>query len=177
MADIVSADGIHILPWIKTGDQHKDRHSTLNWPNQAKPPPKDWKIWAQVLSHLETRGKLSHPLGRWTGTSHQTWHGYVDSSLHYYEQSSHKTWLVFKPFFKPSSTVTRASTKVWYDMASPMATTPPESLRPATNISTTARLGESFTSHTVLQHLSPNPSQKKHTTSSPIRSIHVSLVH
>jgi hypothetical protein len=29
-ADIVSADGTHILPWIKTGYQHKDRHSTLN---------------------------------------------------------------------------------------------------------------------------------------------------
>ena len=143
-ADIVSADGTHILPWIKTGHQHKDRLSTLNWPNQAKPPPKDWKIWTQALSRLETREKLTDPLGCWTGPSHQTWHGYVDSSFHYYEQSSDNTWQVFKPFFKPSLTVTRASTKVWYDMTSPKTTTPPDSPRPATKYINTSSLGNLF---------------------------------
>jgi hypothetical protein len=144
VADIVSADGTHILPWVKQGHRHKDRHSTLNWPNQEKPPPKDWKIWTQALSRLETREKLTDPLGCWTGPSHQTWHGYVDSSFHYYEQSSHNTWEVFKPFFKPSSTVTRASTKVWYDTTSPMTTTPPNSPRPATKYIDTSSLGNLF---------------------------------
>jgi hypothetical protein len=35
VADIASADGKLIVPWVKDGLRHRDRFSTLHWPNQA----------------------------------------------------------------------------------------------------------------------------------------------
>jgi hypothetical protein len=145
VADIVSADGTQILPWVKLGHKNKDRHSTLNWPNQGIPPPSDWRIWSQALSHLETRGRLTHTLGKWVGPSHQTWHGYVNPSFQYYETSSQGTWYKFKPFLKPKPITTRASSKLWYDeTSSTKITSPSVPLRPATKYSDTSSLGTLF---------------------------------
>lgn len=41
LADIVSTDGLCIIPDILVGAPLLDQKSTLNWPNQQRPPAKD----------------------------------------------------------------------------------------------------------------------------------------
>jgi hypothetical protein len=139
-----SADGKLIVPWVKEGLCQGDRFSTLHWPNQARPPLKDWTLWKQVLSRLEERRNLIEPLGSWTGQCHQTWHGFVDPLLNFYEESGPNIWHKFKPLLKPSVRATRASTTLWYDASSFTVATGPEGLRPATKFTDSTTLGDLF---------------------------------
>ncbi len=97
-----------------------------------------------MLPQLEERGNLIEPLGSWTGQSHQTWLGYVDPLLNFYEQSGPNIWHKFKPLLKPSVRVTRASTTLWYDASSLTVATAPDALHPATKFTDSTTLGDLF---------------------------------
>ncbi len=145
VADIASADGKQIVPWVKDGFRHKDRYSTLNWPTQARPPLRDWKLWRQALSQIEERGLLIEPLGEWTDQSHQTWHGFVDPLMNFYERSGPNNWHKFKPLIKPSERATRASRALWYDGLVFTVSNAPDGLCPATKFTDSATQGDLFT--------------------------------
>ena len=73
VSDIMTADGKAILPAIKTGQLLDDRPSNLLWPTQGRPSPQEWNIWKQHLAHMENKGKLVQPLGKWIASTHQRW--------------------------------------------------------------------------------------------------------
>jgi hypothetical protein len=58
ISDITTAEGRTIDHNIKKGQKLADRESTLLWPTQGKPSPKDWQEWKQHLGWLEHKGKL-----------------------------------------------------------------------------------------------------------------------
>ena len=79
LADIVSADGSFILPDAFIGVPLSDRKSALKWPNQQRPPSKDWAVWSSALKCLQPRNKLLRPLGTWLiSNPHQNWLWYMD---------------------------------------------------------------------------------------------------
>lgn len=65
LSDIVSANGLYILPEIKAGKTLADRQSNWDWPIQGRPTTVAWSLWNDQLSSLEHKGKLKVPLGRW----------------------------------------------------------------------------------------------------------------
>jgi hypothetical protein len=82
LADIVSADGTCILPNSFIGVPLSDRKSALKWPNQQRPPSKDWAVWSSALKSLQPRNKLLRPLGTWLiSNPHQNWLWYMDPVL------------------------------------------------------------------------------------------------
>jgi hypothetical protein len=82
LADIVSADGSLILPEAFIGVPLSDRKSDLKWPNQQRPPSKDWAVWSSALKCLQPRNKLLRPLGTWLiSNPHQNWIWYMDPVL------------------------------------------------------------------------------------------------
>ncbi len=144
MSDITSADGRYILPGIKEGHRHNDRKSTLNWPQQARPPVRDWKVWSRALGFFETRGQLTTPLGEWTNPSHQTWLSFIDPFYHYYQMDAQNYWQKFRPISYSTCQTTRGRRGLWYD-TTPSATTPPSGkLYPATKQTDLVAMGSLF---------------------------------
>ena len=78
LSDIVTANGLSILPEVKLGCCRETRISTLQWPNQGRPAPSDWMLWKAHLDSLEQHGRLCTPLGLWVGASHQVWQHFID---------------------------------------------------------------------------------------------------
>lgn len=70
LSDIVDTSGHTILLGVKQGALYH-RKSKLQWPIQGIPPRQDWQVWHKFLLHLESRGNLIQPLGKWTSPSHQ----------------------------------------------------------------------------------------------------------
>jgi hypothetical protein len=79
ISDITTAEGRTIDHNIKKGQKLVDRESTLLWPTQGKPSPKDWQVWKQHLGQLEHKGKLIVPLGLWINSTHQKWRFVADN--------------------------------------------------------------------------------------------------
>jgi hypothetical protein len=65
LTDIVSADGMCIIPDTFIGLPLLDRKSTLKWPSQQRPSDKDWAVWSSALKTLQPRNKLTNPLSEW----------------------------------------------------------------------------------------------------------------
>ena len=144
VSDITSADGSYILPEVKEGYRPRDRESTLHWLAQARPPNSDWKLWMQALTSLETRGRLTKPLGDWTKASHQQWFSHIDQNLIYYEHSPHRPWQHFPPIMRHTSRTTRAQAGPWYDTPSRCPQQPTGVLYPATKQDDPVALGNIF---------------------------------
>ncbi len=77
LSDICSADGKSILSECCRGQRPLDRHSSLNWPIQPRPPNSAWKTWQTALATLHTNGTLHTPLGAWASPTHQEWFSYL----------------------------------------------------------------------------------------------------
>ena len=76
VADISTADGrlITFEAWHGTIDP--SRPSPFTWPNQGKPPTKDWDLWRRALSLSLCNGQIrrfSIPLGSWTDDQWHKW--------------------------------------------------------------------------------------------------------
>jgi hypothetical protein len=100
LAGIVSADGQCMIPDVLAGIPLSDRKSTIQWPNQQRPPPKDWTVWSSALKSLQPRNKLVKPLGEWlvSGT-HQSWFWYIDPVLPIlYKCERQNNWLWFSTY-------------------------------------------------------------------------------
>jgi hypothetical protein len=65
LSDMVSANGRHIIPSVLQGTQLANRHSTLEWPMQRRPPQSDWVLWEVAFASL---CKNYAPL-KWPGVS------------------------------------------------------------------------------------------------------------
>ncbi len=117
LSDIVSADGLCIVPDVFIGIPLSDRKSTLRWPCQQRPCSKSWAIWKTALQILQPRNKLLAPLGAWlSAESHQTWFWYKDSILPklYRRDPSSTQCTVIQGFMNPRWT-TRASPVLVFD--------------------------------------------------------------
>ncbi len=73
LSDITTADGSRLLLGIKSNRHTQGRRSRLDWPQQDKPSKRDWTLWSEALTNLETNDKLSQPLGKWVAPTHQIW--------------------------------------------------------------------------------------------------------
>ena len=73
ISDIATANGQLIDSKYRRRERNNDRRSTWKWPCQGAPDSQAWRLWDQALAHMEQRGKLRVPLGRWIATSHQRW--------------------------------------------------------------------------------------------------------
>jgi hypothetical protein len=152
LSDIVSADGTCIIQDIFYGLQLIDRHSTLKWLQQQRPPNKDWEVWCSALRILQPRNKLEHPLGPWTThESHQSWHWFKSSnSLTYSHCDSMDTWTSYKGYPKPRrATRLSALTVLGTESRTPIAR-PPVNLLPAS---------ANFTRCTNLTTITPGPAK------------------
>jgi hypothetical protein len=119
LADIVSADGLCIIPDILVGAPLLDRKSTLNWPSQQRPSNKDWAVWSSALRSLQPKHKLVIPLGEWlVSSTHQQWFWYIDPILPllYHQPESGGNWQRFKAF-SSSRRTTRSGSKTIFDLA------------------------------------------------------------
>lgn len=58
ISDIVSADGLSLLPMAVKGERDSHRVSKLHWLQQQCPPDAVWALWDLFLSHISTRGRL-----------------------------------------------------------------------------------------------------------------------
>jgi hypothetical protein len=80
LSDIVDAAGLHIIPDILIGIPLSDCRSTLKWPNQQRPPQKDWTLWMAALHSLQPKNRLLQPLGSWlVHHTHQIWSWFCDN--------------------------------------------------------------------------------------------------
>jgi len=152
LSDIVSADGTCIIQDIFHSLPLVDRHSTLKWPYQQRPPNTDWEVWCSALRTLQPRNKLEHLLGPWTThESHQSWYWFKNShSLTYYHCDSADTWASFKGFPNPRrATRLSASTVLDTTSGTPIAR-PPVNLLPAS---------ANFTRYTNLTTITPGPAK------------------
>jgi len=80
LADICNRSWVYILPDMWAGRPNTMFTTGFHWPNQGRPPKKDWTLWqlalcqAFLVNHLLC---LDHPLGKWlqlpTQSSH-CWH-------------------------------------------------------------------------------------------------------
>jgi hypothetical protein len=116
LSNIVSADGLCIVPDVFIGIPLSDRKSTLRWPCQQRPCSKSWAIWKTALQILQPRNKLLAPLGAWlSAESHQTWFWFKDSILPklYRRDPSSTKCDVFQGFMNPRRT-TRASPVLFF---------------------------------------------------------------
>jgi len=118
LADIVSTDGLCIIPDILVGAPLLDQKSTLNWPNQQRPPAKDWAVWSSALKFLQPRNKLTTPLGKWfVGSHHQKWFWYMDPVLPYlyHQPEEDRPWHSFNGY-SSSGRNTRLGLKILFDL-------------------------------------------------------------
>jgi hypothetical protein len=99
ISDIVSADGISLLPTTVKGERAFHLASRLYWPQQQRPPAAAWAQWNLFLSHISTRGRLHQCLGDWV----------------HYDQAS-KTWQGYQPMLPQCSSRCTRQTKVWYQL-------------------------------------------------------------
>jgi hypothetical protein len=117
LTDITSADGKQIIQHYKKGILGQDRRSNLRWPTQQRPGKKAWNLWQQALQHLEERGNLIKPLGKWTTPPHQIWHWFMDPiSLVLYKEENNK-WFRCKPLTRPCNKQTCSQSKPLYQLS------------------------------------------------------------
>jgi len=117
LSDIVSADGSCIIGDVFHGLPLIDRTSTLKWPCQQRPPPKDWGVWASALRTLQPRNSLLQPLGPWLhANSHQSWFWFkaAQSPIFYYHDGEDQ-WLSYQAL--DTSWRTRSRTALIIDEA------------------------------------------------------------
>jgi len=115
ISDLVSADGIRFLPSVKKGIPLEERRSSLLWPHQGPPTKADWQIWSNALSHLETNGQLTQPLGAWQATSHQQWSYFIHLPTQMvYHQPQGFAPRQYQPIINPNAR-TRSQLRPWYD--------------------------------------------------------------
>jgi hypothetical protein len=76
LADIILADGKHILPEMECGDRDGTRSITLHW--LVSHHPAHWTTWQIFLQHISTGRRLLKPLGPWLTQPHQQWQWFHD---------------------------------------------------------------------------------------------------
>jgi hypothetical protein len=137
LSDIVSADGSCIITDVFQGLPLLDRKSTLKWPNQQRPPSKDWEIWASALRSLQPRNSLLQPLGQWMhNNSHQSWFWFkaAKSPIFYYHDGE-DNWISHRPL-DPGRRRTRSGMSLVLDetKGTPLQKRPQEELLPVSAI-------------------------------------------
>jgi hypothetical protein len=146
LTDIVSADGTCIIPDILAGIPLSDRRSSLKWPNQQRPPAKDWAVWLSALRSLQPRNKLVTPLGNWLVSNfHQSWFWFRDPLLPflYRRDTTTNQWESFRGY-SSDRRQTRSTPQLVFDLSRGQVTaSTPDTLCPAslvpdryTNLST-----------------------------------------
>ena len=69
LSDIVTADGSCLVALVLEGVRPTWKRSTYTWPRTARPSPKRWDLWKDVLTSVVLRSTssllLRHPLGAW----------------------------------------------------------------------------------------------------------------
>jgi ribonuclease HI len=115
LSDIVDASGSYIIGEYCTGKRPADRVSNLKWPIQSCPLREAWTVWKNFLQHFHTHGKLSLPLGHWTGHTHQTWFTFELSGAHIVFRKNQVTdsWLLYQPLRTQNSHNLRCS-RIWF---------------------------------------------------------------
>jgi hypothetical protein len=125
LPDITGADGKFIIPEILLEQCHPDRYSSLQWPNQLRPPAAAWVQWRTHLQSLHWDGKLHNHLGEWIHPPHQQWGTVLDQSTgHLYCQQG-KCWSYYNPTPPVTRRLTRSSTRPHYNLQSPSGAEPP----------------------------------------------------
>ena len=68
VSEAVTADGQFLTDKAWNGIRDTIMTSPYTWPMQPKPPPKDWRVWQDVLTtcYVEAGKRLKEPLGNWT---------------------------------------------------------------------------------------------------------------
>ena len=96
LSDIVTADGLSILPNIWKAVPSTDRHSRFQFARQEEPTRSQIAVWRRVLRTLvtpsvtTTRHLLALPLGAWISESNMIWSAMTfDSNL--YRRNPKKT--------------------------------------------------------------------------------------
>ncbi len=108
LADIMSADGVIIIPDCKMGRKLQDHQSALTWPTQERPTKSAWLLWSNALHHLEAFQLLRQPLRKWVAPSHQTWSWFIDAhSFCLYTQQPDHTWYYIDQLFESITTRAR----------------------------------------------------------------------
>lgn len=98
LADIVSADGKHIMHDAWHG--HKDSLclSYYSWPNQGDPATQDWNLWCWCLSLTFGSRQEQHllvPLGSWIDRQIQFWIWFFTLEQDQLYECSGHTWKVY----------------------------------------------------------------------------------
>lgn len=101
LSDIASANRRYILPEVKLGQPLTHRTSTLSWPDQDPPIKADWNLWAYHLAFLETRGRLTVPLGDWISPSHLIWHYHAEPDSGIVTYRAHDVSRSYHPVLQP----------------------------------------------------------------------------
>ena len=74
LTDISNGTGSFVTRDAYEGKRDPHRNSTWIWPNQEKPPRKDWKLWRDAIEIIWTQTgtrRLRQELGEWKETPHQ----------------------------------------------------------------------------------------------------------
>ncbi len=134
LSDIVSANGLYILPEIKAGKTLADRQSNWDWPTQGRPTTVAWSLWNDQLSSLEHKGKLKIPLGRWINWTHQQWTTCLDPQTRTLFICDSRKVRKDLPTYTNRQIQTRSTITPWDDISTMILTQeePPETVVPAT---------------------------------------------
>ena len=93
LSDISTGDGKHINYCAIHHIKNPDYVSTYKWPNQVKPPKKDWEMWNQALVQVWSKNEqheLDQPLGEYFLLPKHTlpWQYHPPSDTLYYKIST-----------------------------------------------------------------------------------------
>ena len=85
LSDIVDGSGLSISKHVYEGHRDVFRTSKWTWPNQARPPLQDWRLWRDAINYCWTgtgTTRLLRPLDRWIAPSHQLFAWYYSPSTY-----------------------------------------------------------------------------------------------
>ena len=83
LSDIVDGAGLSVSKQAYDGYRDIFRVSKWTWPNQERPPLKDWRLWRDAINYCWTgtgTRRLIRPLNRWIKPSHQLFAWYYSPS-------------------------------------------------------------------------------------------------
>ena len=72
-SDIVSGNGLYIIPEIVRGERFTQWVSRWKWPRQPRPPSRAWRLWNIAITEVWAQSeslRLTTPLGNWVHKSH-----------------------------------------------------------------------------------------------------------
>ena len=92
LSDIVSGNGLYIIPEIVRGERFPQWQSMWKWPRQSRPPPSSWRLWNIAISEVWAKSeslRLQNPLGNWIHKTHMRFQYKIDSTNNILYENNH----------------------------------------------------------------------------------------